>query len=167
MRMSLSENVMLAKGSSPVVVLEAPLPGLVVPCPMILTLMAALLAMATLVASLVALRPKAAEETILPEMVEIPEEDTGDLKKLTTMQCLTATTGSLVGSNYYLLSFLPVHLQSYCFILFCFTLSFEVSYWLCRPPLNPHSLRLLCVYMALVDAPRTRAVYACHNVLIG
>jgi hypothetical protein len=43
-------------------------------------LMAALLAMAILAAPLEGLRPKAAEETTLLEMVESLEEATGDLK---------------------------------------------------------------------------------------
>jgi len=63
-----------------VVVLRVLLPGLVVLRPMMLaTLMAALLATAILVVPLEALPPKA-EETMLLEMVESPEEVTGGLK---------------------------------------------------------------------------------------
>jgi hypothetical protein len=72
---------------------------------MILTiLMVALLAMAILVASLEALRPKAEEEIILPEMVESLVEVTGGLEIISSNawrhRRLTGSRWSLVESNY-------------------------------------------------------------------
>jgi hypothetical protein len=137
---------MIAERST-AVVLRVPIPGLVVLRPMILTiLMVAMLAMAIPVA----LRPKAAEETTLPEMAESLGEATGGLENYSHAwrHRLTVSWRSHVGSNYPL-SFLPaLRLQPY--LLFSVPYLISKSYPSCLKYLTgcAHNVLnlLLCLY---------------------